>query len=291
MKSNTYKMFITDLDGTLLDDRKNISEENIIALKKLTDHQVFITVFTGRNYLSAKRFIDALGIDIPVVFQNGAFIMNPKSKEVLYQSMLPGPEARSITEIALTSGLEVVAYKGFLDLPDMMVERTDWLGFPYESYIRNNSHRIQIVDSLLETIPSFSELSQLAVIGPEGELRELEMRVRALYPETVSPILSDVQNGSGFLEFFGPQVSKGIALEKVLARFHIEPGHTVFIGDNYNDLELMEKVGFPVAVENSPEPIKKRCRLVVTGNNESGVADAVNRIFFNEEGQVAAGRK
>ena len=78
MKSNTYKMFITDLDGTLLDDRKNISEENIIALKKLTDHQVFITVFTGRNYLSAKRFIDALGIDIPVVFQNGAFIMNPK---------------------------------------------------------------------------------------------------------------------------------------------------------------------------------------------------------------------
>lgn len=153
MKSNTYKMFITDLDGTLLDDRKNISEENIIALKKLTDHQVFITVFTGRNYLSAKRFIDALGIDIPVVFQNGAFIMNPKSKEVLYQSMLPGPEARSITEIALASGLEVVAYKGFLDLPDMMVERTDWLGFPYESYIRNNSHRIQIVDSLLETIP------------------------------------------------------------------------------------------------------------------------------------------
>lgn len=280
MKSVSYKMFITDLDGTLLDDRKNIPEANLMALKKLLEHQILITVFTGRNYHSAKPFIDALDIDIPVVFQNGAFIMNPRSQEVLYQSLLPALEAQSITETALASGFDVIAYTGFRDLPDMVVQRTDWHGSPFEAYVRHNSERIQTVPSLPAALRSLTDFSQLAVIGPEGELRRLEDRIRNLYPESVSPILSSVLNGTGFLEFFGPHVSKGIALERVLERFQIEAGQTVFIGDNYNDLELMEKVGFPVAVGNSPEPIKKRCRLVVAGNNESGVAEAVHRIFF-----------
>jgi len=280
MTSNHYKMFITDLDGTLLDDRKNIPEANMLALKKLLDHNIYITVFTGRNYHSAKPFIDALGIEIPVVFQNGAFIMNPRSREVLYQSLLPNPEALSITETAFASGFDVIGYKGFQDLPDMAMERSDWLNSPFEAYIHHNRERIQTVPSLRETLRSLPELSQLAVIGPEEELLKFKEHVRERYPDSVSPILSSVLDGTGFLEFFGPQVSKGIALEKVLERYQIEAWQTVFIGDNYNDLELMEKVGFPIAVGNSPEPIKQRCRLVVAGNNESGVADAVHRIFF-----------
>jgi Cof subfamily protein (haloacid dehalogenase superfamily) len=281
MKSGMYKLFITDLDGTLLDDRKTIPQANLEALKRLVTDDIHITVFTGRNYHSAKPFIDALGIDIPVVFQNGAFIMNPRSQEILYQSGLGSSEASAITRIAFERGFDAIVYKGFMAIPDMLIQRTEWNGSPYEPYVLHNHYRTEFVPSILDRIRDTDTISQLAIIGKQDALTVFEREMRERFRGTISPIYSSVISGTGFLEFFGPDVSKGIALQKVLERFHITPEETVFIGDNYNDVELMEIVGLPVAVDNSPEFVKKLCRLVVANNNDAGVADAVQRIFYS----------
>lgn len=286
MKSNGYQLFITDLDGTLLDDQKNISVENLVAMKKLTEDQIYVTVFTGRNYASAKRFIDELGIHIPVVLQNGAFILDAFSEEVIYRSDLDTSTAIQILQKASSMGMDTLAYTDFLSIHDMLVERRIWTSSPFDPYIQSNRLRIEYVSSIQDKISPLESIAQLAIIGEASVCAKLTEWAKKQLPGKMSPIMSTVMSGEdhsqgiGFLEFYGANVSKAIALEKVLQRFRITPEQTVFIGDNYNDVELMEKVGFAVCVDNSPDDIKKKCHMVVSSNNSHGVAEAIQKIFY-----------
>jgi len=83
---------------------------------------------------------------------------------------------------------------------------------------------------------------------------------------------------AGFVPSY--EVSKGKALEKIAHLYNVTYDDIVFIGDNYNDVEIMKLVGMPVSTGNAPEDVKKLCKMVVSGNNEHGVSEAINKIWF-----------
>lgn len=294
-----YKLFITDLDGTLLDDDKQIPRENQKAIQKLVDQGIHCTVFTGRSYHSGTEIVDQLGIQFPVVFQNGALIMNPTTKEVIFQQAMSLDPALQMIRMSRQRGFLAIAYISFLDLPDMYVEadledpypKRPGDGFPFQQYLEHNAPRIRQVKDLYLALEELQTLKisehpgipQICLIGEVQSLNQMIQDVEDLYSGQVSTILSTILDGIGFLEFFGPNVSKAHALDELMKYYHVTPEQTVFIGDNLNDVDLMRRVGMPVAVANAPDEVKAICKWIAPQNGEAGVAKAIEHFFFERQ--------
>jgi Cof subfamily protein (haloacid dehalogenase superfamily) len=275
-----YKLFVTDLDGTLLNSQLQISPGNLAALAKLVQAGVPVTVFTGRNYNSAIDFVKTIGVGIPVVFQNGALVMDPHSKREYRRIGLTGSIAFEIATEAKKFGFDVIVYSDFFALKDMQMERDVWQGHPFKTYVENNRWRTDIVGDVLDSLSERQEVVQLAVIGNMENLEAFQKRIQTRFPGQISAVISSVRGSYGFLEFFGPKVSKGEAFTFLLNHFGVTADQTVFIGDSFNDVELMRLVDMPVAVGNAPQSIKDICRLVVADHDSSGVAEAIEKLFF-----------
>lgn len=280
-----FELFITDLDGTLLDDDKNISDQNFEAIKKLRNKQIAFSVFTGRNFYSAYEYLQVLNVEGIVALQNGALIIDMPSRKVINEIYLNTSVARHIYQLAKEQNLTMIAYTGYHEvetspLKDMIVEKNSNDCLSFDQYFQHNQERISFVDSLDVCFDKRKVIGQLALIGNELDLRHLLQKVTDLYENEISYVLSPIGDDCGFLEFFGPKVSKGDALSHLLERYHTTAAKTAFIGDNFNDLPLMKKVGLPIAPENASREIKDHCKMIVPSNNHHAVGKAIERIFF-----------
>ncbi len=301
-RESNYRLFITDLDGTLLDNQKEIPFKNHQAIQKLVDHKIHCTVFTGRSYHSGVHIVRELGIQIPVVFQNGAMIMNPATGEIIFKQGLERKIAAEIIMRGRTHRFLLIAYVSFLEMPDMLVEADPKYpfpglsidSFPFHSYLVANQPRILKVDDLSRSVLDGHLLSpmekdgipQVCVIGDIQLLSQFASDLEKRFSGQISPIISTILDGMGFLEVFGPKISKGHALDELLKYYHVAPEETVFIGDNLNDIELMKRVGMPIAVANAPDEVKALCRWIAPSNEDSGVASAIERFFFERKNSL-----
>ncbi len=280
-----FELFITDLDGTLLDDDKQISSLNIEAINKLRKNNVAFSVFTGRNFYSAYKYMKALDIVGLVALQNGALIIEMPSRKVINEISLKSSIAKNIYQLAKKNDFTFVGYTGYHESnckcdKDMFVEKSNKKCQAFDFYFQHNKERIEILNTMDSFFEDRKKIGQLAIIGQESLLWDLLKTVTESFKNEISHVLSPIGDDCGFLEFFGPKVSKGNALSHLLKQYGTTPDKTVFIGDNYNDLPLMKKVGLPVATENAHRDIKDFCKMVVASNNNHAVKDAIQKIFF-----------
>ena len=266
------KLVIIDLDGTLLDNEKRIKDVDKEAVKKALKEGIKVTIFTGRNFHSARKYLEQLGLNIPVVFQNGAFIMDFGTKEVLREVHLDFEVAREVIEKARSRDVFYILYRDFLSEKDMYIDM-DYKG-PYEYYLQHNSWRLVRVDDVLFHVKGNS-VAEVALIGEEDSILRV---LKEVDEKKASLIKSTTFREHSFYEVFGPKCSKAIALEFLEEHFGISKDEVMFIGDGYNDIEIMKIVGHPVAMGNAPEEVKKHARYITLSNEEGGVAHALLHI-------------
>ena len=266
------KLLILDLDGTLLTSDKRIADCDKKAITRALDSGVEITIFTGRNFHSALPYIEELGVEVPVVFQNGALVYDFSKKESVLEIRLDGDMARTVVDRAKKENVYAVVYTDFFSRKDMLVE-SDYEG-PFKAYFESNSWRITRVDDLKKAVPE--TVVEVALIGHEDSISSVVSDL-----DGVSVIKGSMINGESFYEIFGPNCSKGEALEFVLEYFGISREDVAFIGDGYNDVEIMKKVGLPIAMGNAPEDVKSLARFVTSGNDECGVARAIEKFVLH----------
>ncbi|HOO32034.1 MAG TPA: Cof-type HAD-IIB family hydrolase [Thermotogota bacterium] len=281
-----FELFITDLDGTLLDDQKNISAENLEAIGRLRSKGIKFTVFTGRNFSSAVRYLEELEIDGLVALQNGAIVMDFPTRRILSEIGLNSSIAGEIYLEAKERNLFITLFARYNDirdknLKDMYTETHSWTGTLYENYFEHNRNRISIVDSLIPFIDTHEEIGQFAIIGDVPHVKVFQDKINATYGDQITSVSYPMPDGSCFLEVLGSKVSKGNALEPLLEEYNTTASKTVFIGDNFNDLPLMRKVGLPVATDNALREIKDHCKMIVADNNHHAVKETIEKIFFD----------
>ncbi|TYB87266.1 MAG: HAD family phosphatase [Kosmotoga sp.] len=271
------KLVVIDLDGTLLDHNKRISDENIKALKKSVEKGIEISISTGRSYISAKDYIEELELDIPVVYQNGALILHGADKnEILRAIKLNSNHASSIVLEAKKENVNCVLYRDFFEFPDMYIEKIP--DTPYASYYENNHFRIRVCDNLLDYVGN-DGVVEVALEGPERKIKKVVEKT-GVFSEKVSVIKNNTIKDHSFYEFFGPEVQKSIGLNYLRKVSGYSKNEVAYIGDNYNDLDVMKEAGFSVAMKNAPEDVKKHADYVTSKtNDESGVAEAVEKIL------------
>ena len=272
------KLVLIDIDGTLVRDDKTLPAENEEAIKEALQSGVLVTLVTGRNYGAAKEIIDKLQLDVPVVLQNGAFIYRPYSGEVIRKVGLTGDVAKRVIHLCRQEGTFYILYRDFLMQKDMLIDQ-DYDG-PFSMYLKRNAVRLDRVEDVTSFIPG--EVAEVALLGNEDRILRV---LRQLGDgDNFTVIKSLTREDEAFYEIFGPKVGKGEALNYLCQHFGVSPEEVMFIGDAYNDIDIMLLVGFPVAMGNAVEEVKKFAKAVTKSNNEGGVAWAIRHFVLSPKG-------
>ncbi|NLT84046.1 HAD family phosphatase [Coprothermobacter proteolyticus] len=277
-EKSLIKLVLIDIDGTLVRDDKTLPAENEEAIKEALQSGVLVTLVTGRNYGAAKEIIDKLQLDVPVVLQNGAFIYRPYSGEVIRKVGLTGDVAKRVIHLCRQGGTFYILYRDFLMQKDMLIDQ-DYDG-PFSMYLKRNAVRLDRVEDVTSFISG--EVAEVALLGNEDRILRV---LRQLGDgDNFTVIKSLTREDEAFYEIFGPKVGKGEALNYLCQHFGVSPEEVMFIGDAYNDIDIMLLVGFPVAMGNAVEEVKKFAKAVTKSNNEGGVAWAIRHFVLSPKG-------
>lgn len=273
------RMLAIDMDGTLLRDDNTISAHTHRVLERARERGVHVVVATGRMFSSAKQLAAELGLgNVPIITYSGGLIATAETEEILYHKPLAADLAREVLAAARETGVFTQMYIGdTLYVP----ERNSFVR-DYEAHCR-----VRAQDAGEEFWRMTAAPTKILLV--EGDLATME-RVAARMHSLFEGRVNFVQSTPYFFEMVAADVSKGIAVEQLGLRYGVPLAQVMAFGNAQNDAGMLQAVGWPVAVGNAIEPLKRLARLIAPTNNEDGVAKTVEKYVLAEDtAEVAHG--
>jgi Cof subfamily protein (haloacid dehalogenase superfamily) len=274
------KLIAMDIDGTLLDSQSRLSAENIAAIREAAAAGIEIVIVTGRRFHSARWTVDALNCDFHVIATNGALV---KSKEgiTLQRHLLPVRIARAVLEA--TEEFRDCAGVIFDRVRERQVvfEKIDWNGAYVGPYLSRHRDFVAEVAPLTDCLDE--DPLEVMFLG-ECDRIARAMKILEKLPHaseyTLAQTVYEHRNLS-MLDVLRRGVNKGSALQAWAAHLGIARDEVMAIGDNWNDREMLEFAGLPVAMGNCvPELHELGCEITLS-NDASGVAHAIRKYVLN----------
>lgn len=252
------KAVALDLDGTLLNSKKEISEENKNILKKLSENGVEILIVTGRPYPITKKIAESLEIPLTVICYNGARVMNLKTDEIIFEKVLEEKQVLKIIEFCRKNKKDLNLFQNDV----WYVEDLESIG---TKYYKKNS-RLEPTLKSFDTFDSFKMIKSI-IIDENNVLEEVEKELREILGNSVYFTYSQDK----YLEILNKDVNKGLTLKNVLEEKGIRMSECIAFGDAHNDLEMLELAGVGVAMGNAHEILKNRVQHITDTNDNDGV--------------------
>lgn len=282
-----YKLLALDMDGTLLNSEKVITEEVQREIKGLINRNIEVTLATGRFPASVWLHGKQLGLTSPLVALNGAVILDAKTGKAIHTNPIPQATAVKIAEFAEQSGV-YVHYYGYniLFVKEINEMNKQWaLGnvvmdttkeLVIENYYDQLAYfRLQKVGKLSKF---FNEKNQ--TIFKATMIHDDPKLIEELYLEIAAwPELSVTRTGKRRFDMNAAKVSKKTALIKICEQKNIFKEEVVAVGDFDNDAEMIEWAGLGVAMGNGNILIKETANAITKTNDENGVAEVIKMYF------------
>lgn len=282
------KVIATDLDGTLLSAVGEISERNASAIRKAQQAGIEVIVATGRSYDSAKRPLDKAGLSCPIICLNGANYYTldgemtrsiPLSKEIIHQIIAECQKFDSYYELYTNRGIYSTDRTNFMEvLVNILLSAHP--GASREEVERRATQRFQEEEfnltSDFDALLNEPTLVVYKVLAFSLEVDGLE-KIKAPFLKRAD--IKVTSSGYDNAEFNHPNGQKGTTLASLLQERGIDLADVMAIGDNFNDLSMLEIVGRSVAMGNAEQAIKDACRFHTLSNEEDGVALAIEAIL------------
>jgi hydroxymethylpyrimidine pyrophosphatase-like HAD family hydrolase len=267
-------LFVTDLDGTLLRSDRTVSESDRASLRRLGDQRVVRVVATGRSIFSFGR-IEAPRLPIDyVIFSTGAGIAKYPEGKILRRAGLEPEEVGRAAAVLRELRLDFMIQR---PIPDTHL-------FGYAALNPSNPDfetRIALYRPfafpLNEDVHRFGPATQLVAIVPRARAENALSAVRQRLAElTVIRTTSPLDGHSTWIEIFPAGVSKSLSAQWLASRLGIPDGRTLSVGNDYNDIDLLEWATTRFVTANAPEDLRQRFPAVASNNHE-GVSEAIAR--------------
>ncbi len=271
-----FDWFITDIDGTLLDNENNLPAINREALLHCRNIGVPVVLATGRRWTTLERLLDRLplnGLADYAILNNGMVVKELKTRTVLYREDFP-----------LESTLEVVKALAPLNLdpialtyrpnggPDVFHRR---LSLMNGDFVAKNMEYSQLLEDYNELHDK--SLVELILLGPESALAEAQKTLQDLPLETA--LIRNTFYAGYMLEITPLHISKLSGARYLAGVVGSSLERAVGIGDSANDLPLLRAVGKSFAVNTAPAEVRESVHEVVSSGQNGGVAEAIFRHF------------
>lgn len=260
-------VLLSDMDGTLLNSKKEISDTDKKAIERFMSLGGKFTIATGRTIHSFHHYYDMLELKMPLIMYNGAAIYDKANDKVLFEQPLPS-EAKRITEEIL----------GVMPHIGGEVLKTDGI------YVFRNSEYEELHTKLCMVTPYYKELDEISegdwlkvlfAMAPE-DIPFIELFAKRMGYDTVS----FVKSSDIFYEMLPLGTTKGSALAQYRKLEGMEGYTFVAVGDFDNDIEMLVEADLGVAPANAEETVKKVADLVLENTNETGaIAELIDIII------------
>ncbi len=254
-----------DLDGTLLNQRQQISAYSKLVIQQLIEAGHYVVIATGRSNRMSILYYNELNLNTPLINSNGAFIHHPKDPNWgSYHVPLDMNTAKDIIEISFSLEAENLLAAVY---DHVIVERFDQHIIDFYESGHKEKGKIEIgslKDKLIEE-------PTLMLVYPQYEkLDQLTRYLNDTHAETI-----DHRNwGSPFhiIEIMNKSMNKAIALKKVADYYGVPRNRIIAFGDERNDLHMLEYAGIGVAMDNAVDEAKNVADQITKSNEEDGVA-------------------
>lgn len=277
------------MDGTLLNSKREISAENVIALLAAQDKGIEIAIATGRNYSNALAVCQSVGLRPHIISNHGAFVYTKDGEKLLGVGVDREHVNYALTWLRnnnyfytvctdthsfVSADSEYILSNEFKTaknlIPEMTEERVQQF-IKFLSQPREDRTRVNGMEDIRGQNLTFGSI--VAITFDQDKLtagRE--------YFENYQGLSMTVA-GNNIFEMIHTSVSKGNALEDLTRYLNIPMAQVMAIGDNYNDISMLERVGISVAIGNAEEDVKKICKYISLSNDLNGVAYIINQML------------
>ncbi|NLW60254.1 MAG: HAD family phosphatase [Firmicutes bacterium] len=264
-----YKLVAVDIDGTLLDSKRNLTPETQKAIAEAVAAGVIFTICTGRPIQGVEPLIEQLGLDLPFITYNGAMIVMGKSGKILYTQTMRGEDAKIVYQLGKKLGTTVVIWAN----NQLYVQPLGPEANAYARMVHSEPKPITDLEALLA-----QGVTKVLFYDEVETIRHYEKAIAPDVPPTVNYCTSQ----PFLLEFVDQKVSKANALARLGAYYGISREEMIAIGDGFNDLSMIKYAGLGIAMANAEAAIKQQADYVTLSNDENGVAHAIYRFCLNK---------
>ena len=273
------KLIAFDLDGTLFDDRKQLPQENIAALRAAGDAGIHLVPATGRILQGLPDQLLQLGLFRYFIFANGASVYDLDTETQLFSACIPPDLAVRICEHMDTLPVLYDCYRGEWGY------MTQWMYEAAPDFFALEPEILKLVRRLRKPVPELKEnirevdvpLEKLQMYFRPEQMAERErqlLELPRLFPEIAAT--SSLKNN---IEINSIKAGKGRALLELCAQLGIAPEDTVAFGDGLNDADMLEAAGYGAAMENAADAVKQKADAVIENNNDAGVVKEIFRLL------------
>lgn len=277
-----YRLVALDIDGTLLDPLGKLRPTVKAAVRETLDRGVLVTLATGRRFDAASYVAEELGLELPLVLHGGTLIQDSATAEVIYEDALPPALLADLIDEVVRDGQQPVLYCSPAAGSQLLSGPEQYDSPAATRYLSRqpSAHRLGYPE-----LARAEHVMSLAVFQDEDVLHPLYDRLLG-WP-TGKPLLWEPDplypDALHLLDVVNTGCSKAKALAHLAASFGIHMREVFAIGDQVNDLELLEAVGLGVAMGNAIPAVRARANAVVATNDQDGVVEALYKFVLNGE--------
>ena len=267
------KILFTDLDGTLLNDQKQISAGNLAAIHMALENGHKIVISTGRALASAKKQAETLGLIMPgcyIIAFNGACIYDIHEKKVIFSETIPLDYVYHLFEEAHKLNIHIQTYDDTQVLTES--ENDDLF-----RYCHNTGMEYKVISSVRSEL-IFSPYKVLVIDYQHHEpLVQFQEQIRTWAEGKIDFYFSCNE----LLEIVAPDISKGNAIIRLCEQLQIPPEATISAGDADNDISMLQTTHTSVVMKNAdPHMHAYATYITKQDNNHDGVAEAIYKFML-----------
>ena len=239
-----YRAVVTDLDGTLLNNEKEVSDFSKEVINKIREKGIKFFIATGRSYPDTKRIMETIGIKVPLITSNGARI-NDENGETIYANDLEKKYIRKILEMDYKKYGEEIFLNLYSDNVWYITEEMTM--DPFKDLKHFLPHKITVEEAKQKSVSKFF------FIGDHEHLMRLEKELFLLTDGNVNIAMVTPE----CLEVFDIEVHKGNAIKILMKKEKVKMSEVVAFGDGFNDYEMLKMVGKGYVMGNALYQLKE----------------------------------
>jgi len=282
----TIRLLALDIDGTLAWRGDEVLPATRAALHRAEERGLHVVIATGRRYRTTCRVIDALGLDVPAVVLGGALVKSG-ARETVHRAAIPADDLAHVLASFRAHGQSAAGQRDHAEGgADFVVDGAlAWNGW-MSRYVEQNQDHVEWHRDL--AAEQRDDILVLGTFGPRDEVeavaRDVETRHPGRFTTVVTPMPRDTAGGH-YLEVGGADVCKWRGLERLARHLDIPPEAICAVGDERNDLSMVQGARIGVAMGNGSPELQAVADWVAGRHDEDGLVEVVDRLLDELEGR------
>lgn len=292
-----YKMIAVDLDGTLLNSYAQVSEETKEKILNIQEKGIYVVLASGRISSSTKSIADLIGIKGYIISGNGAVVTDLETNENIYTNVLNKEKVLKVISICEQNSISYSLYT----LNEVYTRKIEYSTLFYhmenKKLPEDKRIKINICEDIVKLVKENDniKISKITICDKDRmvfnsiikKLRQLEginvLDVSHSSRKIITVGTEAVEVKYNYTEISKKDVDKWSAIEFLANKLNIDQADIICIGDNANDINMVQNAGLGVVMGNAAPQYKEKADYIAPSNDENGVANVIDKFILNKE--------